>query len=567
MKTSLLFIAGFLALSTFSRAQITQTTEEAVQTESIFIEALRNKMIGRYDLAIGQYLEILKKQPDNHVVHYELAAAYLNTKKPNEALEAIKNAVKGAPDQIFYLQLQADVYHTLQDESAEASVYKKLQSLAPSKELYYDKWSSLLMNLGQDAEALRVLDLMEREKGINEIGSFRKTQILERQGKGKEAEAELVKLNEAFPKDLKYLHALAGFYKRTKRDSKALEIYKMILVLAPQDEAANLALASTYKTAGQDSKYLEAISGLMSNPSISIDAKVLEMIPYLQKAISQKDQALLEVLEKHAATLVASHPGEAKPFAFYADILLEKGRYRAAYEHYRSALALEDRVAPVWEQFLSLSARFDPPASHLEMCEKAFDLFPNHPGLAFQYAHAFYQNEQYPECLNLLNQAMLMAGEDKLLLEKIWCLKGVAELKSGRQNEAEASFASALQLNPSSLAAKQMQAYALASVPESLDKAQELIQQAIRQSPDQYELEYTQAYILVKQKKTADARKWFEASLNHGGSGHVVILEQYGDLLYQLKEFEQAVQTWQKALELSPDNIRLKKKIADRSAE
>lgn len=567
MKTSLLLFIGILALTTNIQAQVSQTTEDAVQTESIFIEALRNKMIGRYDLAIGQYQEILKKQPGNHVVQYELAIAYLNTKMPNEALEAIRQAIKLEPDQVFYIQLQADVYHALQDEAAESTVYKRLQALAPSKETYYDKWSALLINLGQDNEALRVLDLMEKEKGINEISAFRKAQILERQGKLKEAEAELVKLNSAFPKELKYLHALAGFYKKTKRDPKALEIYKIILTIAPMDEAANLALAATYKTAGQDSKYLESISSLMANPSISIDAKVLEMIPYLQKAINLQDKALLEVLEKHAATLVASHPGEAKPFALYADILLEKGMFRAAYEHYRSALALEDRVAPVWEQYLDLSARFDTPARHLEECEKAFDLFPNHPGLAFQYAHAFYQNEQLEESLNMLNQAMLMSGEDKLLQEKIWCLRGVAELKSGQQSEAEASFASALRLNPSSLAARQMQAYALASGSEDLDKAQELIQQAIRQSPDHYELEYTQAFILVKQKKYADARKWFEASLNHGGAGHVTILEQYGDLLYQLKEFDQAVQGWQKALELSPDNIRLKKKITDRSAE
>lgn len=567
MKTSLLLILCILALTTLGRAQVTQTTEDAVQTESIFIEALRNKMIGRYDLAIGQYQEILKKQPDNHVVHYELAIAYLNTKKPNEALEAIRQAIKLHPDQVFYLQLQADVYHALQDETAEAGVYKRLQALDPSKEIYFDKWSSLLINLGQDNEALRVLDLMEKSKGINEISSFRKTQILERQGKLKEAEAELVKLNSAFPKDLKYLHALAGLYKRNRRDPQALEVYKLILAISPQDEAANIALAATYKTAGEDSKYLEAIGSLMANPSISIDAKVLEMIPYLQKAIHQKDKVLLEVLEKHAATLVASHPGEAKPFALYADILLEKGMFRAAYEHYRSALALEDRVAPVWEQYLSLSARFDTPARHLEECEKAFDLFPNHPGLAFQYAHAFYQNEQFAESLNLLNQAMLMSGEDKPLQEKIWCLKGVAELKSGQQSEAESSFASALRLNPSSLAARQMQAYALASGSGDLEKAQELIQQAIRQSSGHYELEYTQAFILVRQKKYSDARKWFEASISHGGAGHVTILEQYGDLLFQLKEFDLAVQAWQKALELSPDNIRLKKKITDRSAE
>lgn len=545
----------------------TQTSEADVQAESTFIEATRNKMIGRYDLAIDQYREILKTQPNNHVILYELANAYLNIKKLAEAQDAIKQAVQAQPNNIYYLQLQAGIFHSQQDEAAEAGVYKKLQALSPQKELYYDKWSLILMHLYRNEEAVKVLDLLEKEKGINEISSLRKVQILEIQNKPRDAEAELLKLNQAFPNDLKYLHALAAFYKKNQKENKALEVYKSILSIAPEDEISNLALAVSYRQNGQDSKYIESIGSLMSNTAISLDVKILELIPYLQKAISTRDRPLLDVLEQQAVVLVSKYPEQAKPFAFYGDILNEKGEYRSALEQYQSALGINDRIPAVWDQYLLLSSKFEAPSHFLNQAEKAFDLFPNHAGLALHYAFALYKNEQYAAAISLLNQIALMAGEDKSTLEKMYVLQGAAEWMNNQENQADLSFSKAIQLNPNSIQARQMQSYLLANRSVQLDKAQQLIQQAIKLAPDHFDLEYTQALVYLKQKKYSEARPWFESSLKHGGNASSQVLEQYGDLLAHFKEFDQAVLYWQKALDLNPDQPRIKKKIIDRVVE
>ena len=56
-------------------SQSTQMSESDVQVQSIFIEAIRNKLIDRHDLSVTQFKEIIEKQPDNHVAWYELAFA------------------------------------------------------------------------------------------------------------------------------------------------------------------------------------------------------------------------------------------------------------------------------------------------------------------------------------------------------------------------------------------------------------------------------------------------------------------------------------------------------------
>lgn len=61
-------------------SQSTQMSESDVQVQSIFIEAIRNKLIDRHDLSVTQFKEIIEKQPDNHVAWYELAFALDKTK-------------------------------------------------------------------------------------------------------------------------------------------------------------------------------------------------------------------------------------------------------------------------------------------------------------------------------------------------------------------------------------------------------------------------------------------------------------------------------------------------------
>ena len=60
-----------LALRALATAQDSLLTESSIQTQSIFIEAIRNKLIDRHDLSVPQFREIIKKEPKNHVVWYE----------------------------------------------------------------------------------------------------------------------------------------------------------------------------------------------------------------------------------------------------------------------------------------------------------------------------------------------------------------------------------------------------------------------------------------------------------------------------------------------------------------
>ena len=57
----------------------------------------------------------------------------------------------------------------------------------------------------------------------------------------------------------------------------------------------------------------------------------------------------------------------------------------------------------------------------------------------------------------------------------------------------------------------------------------------------------------------------YNKALSNGGIELPLILDHYGDILFQLKETEEAVKYWQKALDKGSDSPLLEKKIADRT--
>ncbi|MEO5582785.1 MAG: hypothetical protein ABIR66_08840 [Saprospiraceae bacterium] len=561
------FYVLFLSLlgSTIVLSQHNQKSEEEVQIESTFIEAIRNKLIDRHDLSIPQFREIVKKQPDNHVVWYELAYGLWKTKMYDEALDAANKAVSLMPRQVSYLKMQGDIFHAKQNVPDEINVYKKIQSIEPYKESNYTYWVDLLLNAGKWDEAIKVLNLLEQKKGINEISSFKKTTLYEQNGKLKEAEAELLKLNNAFPSDLRYLHVLAGFYSKNQKQEKASEMYKQILTINPGDERANLALASSYKLSGKDELYLQSLQGLMDNGSISLDAKIVELIPYLEKAISKKDNSLLSIIDKYASFLVLAYPDEAKTHALSGDVLFAQGHDAEAFNQYQVALKLNQTIKSVWIQFLELAGRFEEPSSFVQSTERAFDLFPNEPSVALAYSYALIKNGDYQDARSIINQLLLMSSNNPGWLEKVYGIELSLDYLEGKKDLILAIATKIKSINPKSISLYRYPVELLTYIGKDLTLADELTRQALKDYPQSPELEGYLGVINFKLKKYSEAKAVLETVLTKSTPSNVLFMETYGDTLFMLKENEMAISAWKKALELNPFSNRLKKKVLDKT--
>lgn len=544
-----------------SFAQKQQTSESAVQAQSLFIDALSNKMIGRYDQCITQLKEIISKQADNHAAWNVIAEVYLLSKKYDEALDASLKAVSLNPAELVYQKNLADIYHARQDLNNEILTVKKIQLQEPLQESHYVRLSDLYLKIGKLDDAIKLLDLMDLKKGTNEISAFKKAEIYNKLGKTKEAENALMILNNTFPDDLRYMHALAAYYVKIKKQSKAHEIYKNILTLFPGDEKASLALATEYKQAGNDNQYLRSIESLMADPSIPMDVKIVELIPYLNKAIAVKDMTTLNTIEKYAADLSAKYPKEAKVHAFYADVLNAAGKKPDAFVEYKSAIKLNQSVKTLWLNYLDLSIAFDEPKDFKYLAENAYDLFPNDPEIAIAYTKSLIKTGSGSEIRSMINAINLMTQNNKALDGINRALQTFNLILANQNNDAYTSIEQAK--SNKTLSPEYFTIPAEFYLSNDLVKAGEWIEKGLTQYAGDGALNLFKAIFLVKNKKFQEAKSILEKITVN--SNNAILFETLGDVLFNLKDTEAAFLAWKKASEINPFNQRLKKKITEKS--
>ena len=76
--------------------------------------------------------------------------------------------------------------------------------------------------------------------------------------------------------------------------------------------------------------------------------------------------------------------------------------------------------------------------------------------------------------------------------------------------------------------------------------------------------EDTYAWPLYQAGYYDKALEWLARALQSGGDSSPVIVEHYGDVLFQLGQLEEALTAWEKAKELGSETEFIDQKIADK---
>ena len=97
-----------------------------------------------------------------------------------------------------------------------------------------------------------------------------------------------------------------------------------------------------------------------------------------------------------------------------------------------------------------------------------------------------------------------------------------------------------------------------------MERAEKMVLEATKLSPNDPSIQDTYGWILYKKKKYKEAQKWIKKALDNGAANNPTVLENYGDVLYKLDDVEEAVKYWQLAQEKGAASEVLDKKIAER---
>jgi tetratricopeptide (TPR) repeat protein len=545
--------------------QIKQVSEEEVNLQKVYIEGMKEKILGNHDEAIVLFQEVIKLSPKNDAASYELAQIYQKTGATIKAKKFAKKAVILAPDNVWYGIFYAEVLSKDGDFGQAAEIYKNLVAQHPSNEQYYFEWAYMFVRANKPTEAIKIYDQLEGQIGVDERITRRKYSLYLAQGKTKKAENELIQLTKAFPYEIEYLQLLAEFYNQNGKENKAKDVFKSILALDKEDAVANLALAESFKAGDDETRYLTSIKTIFKNPEVNIDLKIKELVPYIRKMSEYKNKKNIQkLLFDLGETLISVHPNEAKAFSVYGDLLYHADENERALEVYKKTLERDNSVFVVWEQVFYLLKDMNRGDELYKMTEDAMDIFPNQATVFYMNGVASSLKKKYKNAVDGLEQALMMAGRDKSLKVQIYTQLGIQYNYLKNNKKSDEAFDMALSINPRDVSTLNAYSYALCERGSDLEKARQMSSNANQLVTNNGDYQNTYGLILFKLEDYKAAERWLKQSLENGGKENATTLERYGDVLYKLDKVDEAVSYWQKAQSKGSQSSILNKKITDR---
>lgn len=560
-KIGMLWLWCSLALVA-AQAQKTYTEEE-ITRERMFLEAYEKKLIGKYDEAIALYEKVYEESPDNHAAAFELARIFDQQRKSNEAIRWMRLAQEGDPANVYYREFLAELLQSSGRFSEAAEIYEELAK-KDGNDYYYHRWAYFLVRANEIDDAIKVYDELEKRVGINEGITRRKQSLYMGQGDTKKAEKELEKLVDAFPGSVDYRHLLATFYEQINENKKARDVYQGILEIDPGNAEALMALAGRSASSNNEIQYINSLKPAFEQEDVTIDLKIAKLLPFIQKVADTGDRELADAGLQLTNILERVHPSEAKASAAAGDLLFYTGRLEEARAKYQRTLELDESVYSVWEQLATTYLLEGDFTELLDVSNDGIDLFPNKAQLFYLNGLASLELGKYRDAQDMLDQAALMSGKDQNLKQQVLGALGEALSALDDFDGADRTFTEALEINEDAPETLARYSLSLSAREGAQKRALELAEKALKKASDFPLALQAQGMAFYSAQQYEKAKMVLEKALNitQGHSPH--LLEDYGDVLYQLGEMDQALEYWQKARESGRQTKTLDKKINDK---
>jgi len=423
MKRILIFfvvaISGQLGLS----AQPGMYSEADISEQTSFIDAIMYKLEGNYDKQVETLNKLLKSEPSNGALYYERAGAFLQLDKKDAAYQDIRKAIKFSDDNLSYYLLKADIENASKNIEGSIESLNKLISLDASNIQHYFRLTDVLEKAGRYKEAISCLNKAEKKVGIQEPISSRKAVIFTSSGDQPGAILELQKLASSAPYNKDHKLRLASYLESINKSDLAKPVYNEILQLDPDDPTANLALVERGDSGKDGTSYFKAIMPLIENENIPIDAKLLELISFLEDMPSDPTDPYNVALENIMETMRNLYPQEAKVYAISGDFYFNSMRQKKAISYYKKTIELNDKVYAVWSSLMH-SLYFESAYPELEnYAEQIIDLYPNSVEAYYFYTLANLYAKKNQTLASLTEEAYLIAGGNKNSEELLNSLK------------------------------------------------------------------------------------------------------------------------------------------------
>lgn len=538
------------------------TEQQRMTVTSLFFDANNQKMLGNFQKAVELYQKCIQIDAKNDASYFELGQLALQAKDYQQAAIFFNYAYELKPENKWYTLGLATAFEKSQQFDKAIELYSKLLENEPNNIDYYSNLATAYAYSGNMKKAIEVYNQLEEKIGVDEqLSSLKQNMYLE-VGDTDNAIKEAKKLIEKNPNEPEHIKNLVKLYTQANRKSEALEVLKKAETDFPQEGVFQLLVADFMLIDGKTEQAHAKLEAAFADPKLDIDLKIGTLLKYFEKAAINPQ--LKEETEKLNKILVATHPDSPKGYAMYADYLYRDGKLKEAKENYLKTIEFDNSKFLVWNQLLVTCLELNDYQSLANESERALELFPTQASIYFFNGYANLLLENTAKACEILELGSGLVYNNPSLKLQFYSTLGDALYKNNESSRAYRYYDKALQIDPKNIYVLNNYAYYLSLDEENLEKAKEMSGTTLEAEPNSPTYLDTYAWILYKLEDFTGAEKYFLKALENGGGSSAEIVEHYGDVLLKLNRNEEALNQWQKALELGPTKPKeLEQKIAD----
>lgn len=544
------------------KKQENPTEKELYTSTDLFSKALIQKELGKTTEALDLLNQAYTINPRDPAILYEKARILFAIGRKDEALELAWDAVELDPENKWYKVLFANIAKANEEYDKYLSTYEDLVKQYPNDFSFLNELAFGYNYTAQYKKSIEVYTKIEELTGINEPLTKQKVQLYDKIGDKKAAVDEYEKLINLNPNEPRYYALLAEYCSRNNMNDKAIWAYQKIVELNPNDPYVHISLADFYKKNGDEEKSVEELKIGLANPELKLDTKINLLINYYTGDLT--DQQKVQALEL-SQILKKTHPDEVLAETFYATMLYENAEYAEARDILNRILEENAKNYVIWEQLLFCDLYLEDYPSLLADSEEAIDYFPNYP-LPYLFAGiSSFQLKDFVKAKAYLESGKSFVVNNNALLEQFYSSLGDTYNELEEYKASYEAYEKVLAINPKNTIVLNNYAYYLSLRSEQLERAEKMAKLAVELDPYNQNNLDTYAWVLYKLKRYEEAHEWIEKAYNNGGKESGVVLEHYGDILYQLGRKKEALDYWKQALTKDDYSDLLNKKVNDQT--
>ena len=514
-----------------------------------FVEGMSFEENGEMDKALAAYRKVLDVDPGQANLASRVAALLTRQDDFPEAIDVLKDAIKANPNAPGPLLQLAFIYTKYLRRTDQAIDYvNRAIALDPHNIDAYERLCEIALGAGDEKKALQSLDRAMEIKSDDpafwaRLGKLYASIVFKPDRPPKPE--EVARVNDIFKKaadragdDAAALKDVADYYASTQQIKEAIPLYLRLLELEPDDINAREKLATGFVLTNQREKAVEMLEAIIKEhpekyQPYDLLAGLLDDAARALEREKKSDQAKA-MFAKAAANYEQSlivNPGRASPYLHLAELLL-------------GPLKQNERAVKVLSE--------------------ARQHFPQTPEIVYYLGIAQREAKHFQEAVATFEEALHEAEAEgtEIANARFYFDYGAAAEQAGLHDKAADLFRKSIAVDPANAAdAYNYLAYMWAEHDTHLDEAEQMIKLALQADPNNGAYIDTLGWLEFRQGKFDQALSDLLRAAQKLTREDPVVLEHVGDACAKLNKAAQALDAWQRALNLDPQNKKLADKI------